>query len=134
MAIKTRPHDADVDAFLAAVPNERRRNDTRAVVAIMREVTGEEPRMWGPTMIGFGAQPYTNTTGTNDWFVVGCSPRSAALTLYGVWDAYRPDPRVARLGPHTAGKSCLYVKDLAKVDTGLLRTLVEEAWEKRRRA
>ena len=128
MAIKTRPRDGDVDAFLAAVPNQRRREDARAVVRLMREVTGVEPVLWGPTMIGFGARPHTNTTGTNDWFVVGCSPRAAALTIYGIWDAYHPDPRLEGLGPHTAGKSCLYVRDLSAIDTGLLHDLVAEAW------
>lgn len=130
MAIKTRPHEGNVDAFLAAVPNERRRADGRALVAMMREITGVEPKMWGPTMIGFGSRPYTNSLGTNDWYIVGCSPRASALTIYGVWDAYHPDPRLAELGPHTVGKSCLYVKDLAAIDTDLLRTLISEAWQR----
>ena len=130
MTIKTKPHDGDVEAFLAAVPNERRRNDGRALVELMREVTGVEPQLWGPTMIGFGAEPYTNSLGTNDWFIVGCSPRAAALTVYGIWDAYHPDPRFAGLGPHTTGKSCVYVKRLDALDSGLLRTLLGEAWER----
>ncbi|HSN43691.1 MAG TPA: DUF1801 domain-containing protein [Propionibacteriaceae bacterium] len=129
MAIKTHPHDGDVEAFLASVTNEQRRSDAQAVVDLMRDITGVEPRMWGPSMIGFGTQAYTNTTGTNDWFVVGCSPRASALTIYGIWDAYRPDPRLEQLGPHTAGKGCLYVKKLASIDVDLLRTLVAEAWD-----
>lgn len=128
MAIKTKPTDVSVDAFLAAVPHERRRTDATELVAMMREVSGEEPRMWGPTMIGFGSVPHTNSLGTNDWYVFGCSPRTDALTIYGIWDAHHPDERLERLGPHTTGKSCVYVKRLDALDRKLLRTLMEDAW------
>lgn len=128
MAIKTHPTDADVDAFLAAVPHARRRADGQSLVTMMREITGVEPRLWGPTMVGFGARPYTNTTGTNDWPVVGFSPRTTSLTIYGIWNAYDPDPRVERLGPHTTAVSCVYVKDLSALDQELLRTLIADAW------
>lgn len=129
-APKTRPTDADVATYLAAVPNERRRRDATAVVELMREVTGQEPRMWGPTMIGFGSVPVTNTSGTNDWFVVGLAPRAAALTIYGIWNAHEPDPRLDSLGPHTRSTACVYVKNLAAIDIALLRTLIEQAWER----
>lgn len=129
-APKTRPTDVDVASYLATVTNERRRRDASAVVELMREVTGQEPRMWGPTMIGFGALPYTNTTGTHEWFVVGLAPRAAALTIYGIWNAYDPDPRLDQLGPHTRSTSCVYVKDLAALDTTLLRTLVADSWQR----
>ncbi len=81
--------------------------------------------MWGPSMVGFGSQPYANTTGTHEWFVVGFSPRKAALTIYGIHDGYgSPDPLLATLGPHTTGKGCVYVKRLADVDTAVLERLV----------
>jgi hypothetical protein len=74
---------------------------------------------------------YTNTMGTNDWFVMGFSPRKSALTLYGVWEDYGPaDPLFDSLGPHTVGKSCLYLKRLDAVDGGVLETLVRNAWER----
>ena len=133
-AIKTKPTDADVDAFIDAVPNERRRSDGRALLALMREITGEEPRMWGPTMVGFGSEPFTNSMGTNHWYVVGFSPRSASLVIYGIWNAWDPDPRLEQLGPHTRGKSCVYVKNLEALDGELLRTLVTDTWSQRQGA
>ena len=80
--------------------------------------------------MGFGFRPYTNTTGTNDWFVVDFSPRKNALTLYGIHDGYAstPDPLLAQLGPSTTGKSCVYVKRLDQIDQGVLEQLVRTAW------
>ena len=97
---------------------------------IMERVTGARAEMWGASIVGFGHQEYTNTTGTNDWFVVGFSPRKAALTIYGVHDGYaaEPDPRLEELGPHTTGKGCLYIKRLDEVDQAVLESLIESAW------
>ena len=82
-------------------------------------------------IVGFGSQPDTNTTGTHEWFVVGFSPRKAALTIYGIHDGDGPaDPLLAALGPHTTGKSCVYVKRLADVDGDVLARLVGQAWER----
>jgi hypothetical protein len=89
--------------------------------------------MWGQSMVGFGNRPYTNTTGTNDWFVVGFSPRKTALTLYGIHDGYGPaDPLLDDLGPHTVGKGCLYIKRLADVDEQVLEQLIGNAWKRDR--
>ena len=127
---KTRPTDADVTAYLDAVPDERRRADALEALDLMREVTGAEPRMWGPTMIGFGRQPYRTADGKeHEWFAVGLAPRKAALTLYGL--TYN-DPNSAlleRLGPHTTGKGCLYVKRLDAIDREVLTELVRRSWE-----
>ena len=129
---KTRPTGASVDAFLDAVPAPGRRADGLEVRDLMREVTGVAPVMWGPSMVGYGSMPYTNTSGTTDWFVVGFSPRKAALTIYGVYDDYaEPDPRYERLGEHTVGKGCLYLKRLDRVDREVLRDLVADAWARR---
>lgn len=131
MAIATKPTDADVTAFLDAVPDERRRAEGHAMRALMERVTGEKAVMWGPTMVGFGSMPYTNSSGTNEWFILGFSPRKAALTLYGVYDGYGPDePLFADLGPHETGKGCLYLKRLEAVDGGVLEQLVRKAWAK----
>jgi hypothetical protein len=128
---KTRPTDEDVTAYLDSVPNERRRAEGHAVRALMERVSGEPAIMWGPSMIGFGSQPWTNTTGTNDWYVVGFSPRREALTIYGVYDDYAPaNPLFDSLGPHTTGRSCLYLKRLDAVDPGVLERLVRDAWER----
>lgn len=82
---KTRPTAVEVEAFLGSVPDSRRREEGRQVLALMREVTGVDPVMWGPSMVGFGHQPYTTADGRQrSWFAVGFSPRKAALTLYGL--------------------------------------------------
>jgi hypothetical protein len=129
--IKTQPTEADVTAFLDAVPDPRRRAEGHELRALMHRVTGEEARMWGPTMVGFGSAAYTNTTGTHDWFVLGFSPRKAAITVYGVHDGYgEPDPLLERLGAHTTGKGCLYIKRLDAVDHEVLTALVTEAWRR----
>ena len=92
---------------------------------MFERVTGEQAAMWGPSMVGFGSQPYTNTLGTNDWFIVGFSPRKASLTIYGIHNGYEaPDPLLDELGPHTTGKSCVYVKRLDRIDQTVLETLV----------
>lgn len=126
----TVPTDADVTAFLDAVPDERRRAEGHAMRELMERVSGEPAVMWGGSIVGFGSRPYTTTSGTSDWLVLGFSPRKGALTLYGVIDDdARADPLLARLGPHTTGKSCLYLKRLDAVDSGVLEQLVRSGWE-----
>lgn len=126
----TRPSDEDVDAFLAAVEHDRRRADAQAATALMREVTGTEPRLWG-TMIGFGRQPYTTADGVQrEWFAVGLAPRKAALTLYGLTSYGTNADLLERLGPHTTGKGCVYVKRLDALDHAVLRTAIARAWER----
>ena len=129
--IATQENDGDVDAFLEAVTDERRRTDARAVRELFENITGAPARMWGASMVGFGSQPYTNTTGTNDWPIVAFSPRKAALTVYGIHDGYGPeDPLLAELGPHTTGKGCLYIKRLDAVEVSVLERLVAQAWSR----
>ena len=128
---KTKPTDADVTGFLDAVPDARRRAEGHAIRALMERVTGEKAVMWGPTMVGFGSMPYRARPATNDWFILGFSPRKAALTIYGVYDDYGPaDPLFDELGPHTVGKSCLYLKRLDAVDADVLERLVGRSWER----
>ncbi len=125
----TVPSDGDVDDYLAAVPDEKRRADAQQVLALMREVTGVEPRMWGSSVVGFGRQPYRTADGKDrEWFAVGLAPRKAALTLYGLTYYGSNDDLLGLLGPHTTGKGCLYLKRLADVDAGVLRELVTRAW------
>jgi hypothetical protein len=98
---------------------------------MFERVTGAPATMWGPSMVGFGSMPYTNTTGTNDWPVVAFSPRKQALTLYGIYDGYGPaDPLFDGLGPHTTGKGCVYVKRLADIDATVLEQLIAQAWQR----
>ncbi len=126
---KTQATDADVDAFLAAVDHDVRRADATAALELMQAVTGAEPVMWGASIIGFGRQTYTTADGKeHEWFVVGLAPRKAALTLYGLTFYGSNDDLLARLGPHTTGKGCVYVKRLDAVDQSVLAELVQRSW------
>ena len=126
----TRETDADVTAFLDEVADQRRREDARAVLDLIHDVTGAEPRMWGTSTIGFGRQPYRTADGKErEWFAVGLAPRKAALTLYGLTYYGSNTDLLDRLGPHTTGKGCLYVKRLDDLDEDVLTALVARAWE-----
>jgi hypothetical protein len=122
---KTTKTQASVAGFLAAVADPQRRADAEAVTALMAEVTGAEPTMWGSSIVGFGTYHYRYATGREgDWPAIGLSPRKQSLTIYlsAGFDGY--DDLLARLGPHSTGKSCLYIKRLSDVDEGVLRELV----------
>lgn len=126
---KTQPDAADVDEYLATVEPAARREDAQAVLAMMREATGAEPVMWGESMVGFGRHPYSTADGKQrEWFAVGLAPRKAALTLYGLTYHGSNDDLLGRLGKHSTGKGCLYIKGLTDVDAGVLRELIEKAW------
>ena len=122
---KTRPTSASVPDFLARQP-EARRADCEAVCAMMQAATGEPPVMWGEAIVGFGRYAYTNTSRkTFEWPVVGFSPRKNDLTLYIMpgFDAFAG--LIAKLGRHKTGKSCRYIKQLADVDAGVLRGIID---------
>lgn len=126
--MKTRPTDASVDAFLSSVDDEARRNDCRAVAAIMQRATGEPPEMWGPSMVGFGRYHYKYESGREgDWFLAGFSPRKKDLTLYVTAGADRFPELMDRLGKFKTGRSCVYIKRLADVDEEVLEELVARA-------
>lgn len=126
---KTKPNDASVEEVIDAAADERRRDDAREVLDLMREVTGVEPVVWGSSMIGFGRQPYTTADGKErEWFAVGLAPRKAALTLYGLTFYGSNEDLLERLGPHTTGKGCVYVKRVADLDRAVLTEMVDRAW------
>lgn len=123
--IKTQRNDADVDAFLASVENDRRRRDAVTMKEIMTRLSGNEPQMWGSSIVGFGEYHYTNGSGKRTtWMKTGFSPRKQALTLYIMdgFDTY--DALLEQLGPHSTGRACLYIKDLEEVDLATLETLI----------
>ncbi len=126
---KTTPTNHDARRFLESVEDPRRREDALEVLDLMRDVTGAEPTMWGASLVGFGHQPYTTADGKERaWFAVGLAPRKAALTLYGLTYYGSNTDLLDRLGPHTTGKGCLYVKRLSDVDREVLTELVARAW------
>ena len=127
-APKTRPTDADVGAFLDAIPDERRRDDARTVCRLMQEVTGEPPVLWGTGIVGFGRVGLRYASGRElGWPVTGFSPRKTATTIYLMDGFEERADLLARLGPHSTGKSCLYLKRLSDIDLDVLKALVAES-------
>ncbi|HEX6316396.1 MAG TPA: DUF1801 domain-containing protein [Gemmatimonadaceae bacterium] len=127
-ALKTQKTSASVKAFLDAVPDAQRRTDARAVSAIMQEITGEKPAMWGTTMVGFGTYHYRYASGQEgDWPLVAFAPRKDRLTLYLMPGFANYRELLGKLGPHSKGMSCLHIKSLDKVHLPTLKTLVRQS-------
>uniref|UniRef100_Q023Q9 YdhG-like domain-containing protein n=1 Tax=Solibacter usitatus (strain Ellin6076) TaxID=234267 RepID=Q023Q9_SOLUE len=125
---KTLATDQSVTAFIGAITDDARRADAKALVKMMQSVTGEKPKMWGSSIIGFGSYHYTYESGREgDMPVVGFSPRKAATVVYGATGFGEAEALLATLGKHTTGKGCLYIKKLADVDARVLQTLVTKA-------
>ena len=123
---KTKPTEVSVTAYIDGLAEESRRSDARALIDLMQSATGEEPKMWGPSIIGFGSYHYTYESGREgDAPLAGFSPRKAATVLYGVTGSSDAAPLLSKLGKHTTGKGCLYIKKLAEVDPKVLKTLIE---------
>lgn len=126
--LKTQKNDASVEQFLDGVANERKRQDSYAILELMQDVTGEEPAMWGTSIIGFGSYHYKYASGReNDWFLVGFSPRKQNLTLYIMSGFDEYESLLADLGKYKTGKSCLYINKLVDVDLSTLRELIEKS-------
>ncbi len=123
--LKTKATKASVAAFLRTVDDERKRNDAREVMALMKDVTGKRPKMWGPSIVGFGSYHYRYGSGREgDWPVTGFSPRKQYLTISIMPGFSRYAPLMKKLGKYKTGKSCLYLKKLDDVDRKVLRRLV----------
>lgn len=125
---KTKATEVDVDGFIAA---SARPEDGAALCALMARVSGEAPKMWGPTIVGFGRTTYPLAGGkTGEMLAIGFSPRKPSLVLY-LPHAEGWEDRLARLGKHDTGKGCLYIKKLAHVDPDVLEELVAAGWAAR---
>ena len=124
--VKTKENDGDVIAFLSKVEPERKRQDCFEILELMREETGEEPKMWGGSIVGFGKYTYKYASGrTGDWMQTGFAPRKQSLTLYIMPGFDNYEDLLEKLGKYTTGKSCLYIKKLEDVDEKVLRKLVK---------
>ena len=127
---KTKPTQASVDEFIAAVPDETRRADAKAVAAMLRRVTGLEPQMWGPSIIGFGSYHYQYDSGHEGVMCrIGFSPRKGQTVLYVLTGRDGEAALLAKLGKHKTGKSCLYVNKLGDVDMEVLEEMAAGCWE-----
>lgn len=125
---KTKPTKLNVAAFIDALTDQTRRADAKALVKLMQSAAGEKPKMWGPSIIGFGSYHYKYESGREgDMPVVAFSPRKAATVLYGVTGFSEAATLLAKLGKHTTGKGCLYIKKLADVDQRVLEALMAKS-------
>ena len=133
--LKTKPTKQSVGAFLKTVPDAQNRKDAAVVIELMKEATRSEPVMWGTSIIGFGSFRYKYESGREgDWPIIGLSPRKQNLTLYIMPGFAEFSDLLAKLGPHTTGKSCLYVKRLADVDMAILKKIVTKSIAKMKKA
>lgn len=128
--LKTKVNDADVVEFLKSVENDKRREDAFRVLDIMTEVTGEEPKMWGKSIIGFGSYHYVYASGQEgDWMATGFSPRKQSMSLYIMAGFPKFEELMKDLGKYKTGKSCLYINKLEDVDEGVLKKLIKLSYD-----
>lgn len=122
---KTRPTDANIEDYLAARGNEQQRTDCRKLIALLKRTTRQPPRMWGPSIVGFGSYQYTYESGrTGEAPLIGLAIRGRELVIYLVAEQDEQKALLSKLGPHKKGKSCLYFKKLADLDGSVLEKLV----------
>ncbi len=123
--LKTKKNDASVTDFIKTVQDEQKQKDSLAIIKIMKQVTKSEPKMWGASIIGFGNYHYKYASGREgDWFVMGLSPRKQNLTLYLMGGLDQHKALLKKMGKHTMGKGCLYVKKLEGIDLKILKELI----------
>ncbi len=127
--LKTKPNEASVEDFLNGVEDETKRRDSFTILEMMRKITGEAPKMWGPSLVGFGSYHYKYPSGREgDWFRTGFSPRKQNLTIYCMPGFTRYNELMQSLGKHKTGKGCLYIKKLADVDAAVLEELIQTSF------
>ncbi|MFZ0548231.1 MAG: DUF1801 domain-containing protein [Candidatus Promineifilaceae bacterium] len=128
--LKTKKTQQDVEAFLNSVEHDKRREDSFVVLELMKEATGEEPKMWGTSIVGYGDYHYKYESGReNDWFLVGFSPRKQALTLYIMAGFDNYQGLLENLGKYKKGKGCIYVNKIEDINLDTLRELVAQSAE-----
>ena len=131
---KTKPTSASIDDYLAARASAEQDADCRTLMSIMQRVTGEAGRMWGPSIVGFGSYRYTYESGhSGESCIAGFAVRGRELVLYVSVDSEEQQSRLARLGKHRMGKSCLYIKRLADLDVEILEAIVAASVAEMRR-
>src|SRR5687767_2938923 len=129
--LKTKQTDESVEEYLKGITDPVKRQDCLTVLKLMTDITGEKPKMWGPSIVGFGIYHYKYASGQEgDWPIVGFSPRKQNLTLY-VLDGSADENELLRgLGKHSTGKSCLYIKRLDDVDVPTLKKLIKQSYKR----
>ena len=124
--MKTKPTGESVESFLNKISDQERREDCFEVAKIMEEITGEKPKMWGPSIVGFGSYHYKYDSGREgDWLMTGFSPRKKDLTLYLMMGFEKRGELMEKLGKHSHAKSCLYLKRLSDIHIPTLKKLIK---------
>lgn len=128
--IKTLQNDANVEDFINNVPDEAKRKDSFTLLKLFTEITGEKPKMWGTSIIGYGQYHYKSERSTQegDWPLIGFSPRKQSLTLYIMTGFKDQQALLSKLGKHKTSVSCLYINKLADVDMTVLEKLIKESF------
>ena len=128
MTLKTRPNRASVHRFISGVKDTQKRKDARTLLAMMKEITGERPVMWGDSIVGFGSYHYRYRSGREgDWMLTGFSPRAQNLTVYLMSGCRRHRDLLGTLGKHKTASSCLYIQRLSDVDLRVLRNVIRQS-------
>ena len=128
--LKTKKNKASVEEFLNSIENEKRREDAKVVLDLMKKVTNAKPSMWGSSIIGLGNFHYKTAHGKEqNWFLTGLSPRKQSLTLYIMTGFSHYDQILGRLGKFKTGKSCLYINKIEDVDLSVLEELITASVE-----
>ena len=126
--LKTKLNDQSVEAFINRQPDEQTRADCLTLVKLMSQATKAEPKMWGSSIVGFGSYHYHYASGREgDWMLVGFSPRKQNLTLYLMTGFEAYDALLQKLGKHSVGKSCLYIKRLSDIHQPTLKKLIQQS-------
>jgi len=125
---KTKSTDTDVQAFVAAIENKRRREDSLVLLDLMGRAAGFDPRVWGDSMVGYGQYRYKYKSGrSGEYFLTGFSPRKSAMSIYVMPGFKQYEKQLALLGKHKHSVSCLYVTRLANIDLGVLENIVADS-------
>ena len=123
--LKTKPTKADVEKFLNGIKDDKKREDSFKILKLMKQITREEPKMWGSSIIGFGSYHYKYASGREgDWFLAGFSPRKQSLTIYTMAYVDKHKDLLKKLGKFKTGKGCLYINKLTDVDLKILKELL----------
>lgn len=129
--LKTVVNDASVIDFINSVPDDTKQKDSLALLELYKKISGEQPKMWGPSMIGFGSYHYKSERSKQegDWLCIGFSPRKQNLTLYFMDGFEKHDELLGKLGKHKVSKGCLYINKLSDVDMKVLEKLVVQSFK-----
>ncbi len=126
--MKTVPNNANVADFIEGLENPQRKSDSKTLLTLMQNITKEPPKMWGDSIVGFGSYHYRYESGREgDWFVTGFSPRKQSMTIYIMGGLGKFEAELIKLGKHTTGKSCLYIKKLDQVDMSVLEGMIRKS-------